>query len=244
MRCADGADINDHTAVTLCEILPAFLTHSVHETECVDAKCLVQHFVGHVRDGGVVIHDNVLEKGSVLKNFPVLKPASEIEAGLFYSQLEPDKDAELATVGHLRMDFGHSGKEFWHTWWPHNGDRFNTDEFKDELQMIVDTLRQNGLLQDLASMRAYCARNGGVITKDGRCFGYVVDTEHYRYCLRCTPAPGEYQGYLYCYDLRQQQLSQQARLVGRVTYAGGEEQIFTDSQTYLDTIREELPYPK
>ena len=90
---------------------------------------------------------NVPEKGSVLKNFPVLKPASEIEAGLFYSQLEPDKDAELATVGHLRMDFGHSGKEFWHTWWPHNGDRFNTDEFKDELQMIVDTLRQNGLLQ-------------------------------------------------------------------------------------------------
>src|SRR5699024_5205250 len=51
-----------------------------------------------------------------------------------------------------------------------------------------------------------------------------------------------YQGYLYCYDLRQQQLSQQARLVGRVTYAGGEEQIFTDSQTYLDAIREELPY--
>ena len=108
--------------------------------------------------------------------------------------------------------------------------------------MIVETLRQNGLLQDLASMRAYCARNGGAITKDGRCFGYVVDTEHYRYCLRCTPAPGEYQGYLYCYDLRQQQLIQQAGLVGRVTYAGGEEKGFTDPQTYLDTIRDELPY--
>lgn len=184
----------------------------------------------------------VPEKGSVLQNFPVLRPASEIEVGLFYSELEPDKDAELATVGHLRMDFGHSGKEFWHTWWPHNGDRFNTDEFKDELQMIVETLRQNGFLQDLASMRAYCARNGGTITKDGRSFGYVVDTEHYRYCLRCTPAPGEYQGYLYCYDLRQQQLIQQAGLVGRVTYAGGEEKGFTDPQTYLDTIREELPY--
>ena len=114
------------------------------------------------------------EKGSVLKDFLALRPASEIEGGLFYSKLKPDKDAELATVGHLRMDFGHSGKEFWHTWWPHNGDRFNTDEFKDELQMIVDMLRRNGLLQDLASMHAYCARNGGVITKDGRSFGYVV----------------------------------------------------------------------
>ena len=108
--------------------------------------------------------------------------------------------------------------------------------------MFVDTLRQDGALQDLASMRAYCARKGRAITKVGRCFGYVVDTEHDRYCLRCTPVPGEYQGYLYCYDLRQQQLSQQARPVGRVTYASGEEQIFTDPQKYLDAIREELPY--
>lgn len=30
--------------------------------------------------------------------------------------------------------------------------------------------------------------------------------------------------------------------MGRVTYAGGEEQTFTDAQKYLDTIREELPY--
>ena len=38
------------------------------------------------------------------------------------------------------------------------------------------------------------------------------------------------------------EVGRRTRPVGRVTYAGGEEQIFTDSQTYLDTIREELPY--
>ena len=43
-------------------------------------------------------------------------PASLDEVGLFYS--EEKLDEALGTVGHLRMDFGHGEKEFWHTWWP------------------------------------------------------------------------------------------------------------------------------
>ena len=171
-----------------------------------------------------------------------LRPASIEEAGLFYSQMDEAEDAVLGTVGHIRMDFGASGKEFYHTWWPHNGDQFNTGEFKDELQKFVDMLRSDGPLTNLASMRNYCYQHGGKITEDGRCFGYIAETEHYRYCLRCTPSPGEYQGYLYSYDLRQQRMAQQAKPVGRITYASGEEQTFTDAQKYLDTIREELPY--
>lgn len=176
-------------------------------------------------------------------NTPVhIRPASIEEAGLFYSQMDEAEDAVLGTVGHIRMDFGASGKEFYHTWWPHNGDQFNTGEFKDELQKFVDMLRTDGPLTNLASMRNYCYQHGGKITEDGRCFGYIAETEHYRYCLRCTPSPGEYQGYLYSYDLRQQRMAQQAKPVGRITYASGEEQTFTDTQKYLDTIREELPY--
>lgn len=171
-----------------------------------------------------------------------LRPASIEEAGLFYSQMDEAEDAVLGTVGHIRMDFGASGKEFYHTWWPHNGDQFNTGEFKDELQKFVDMLRADGPLTNLASMRNYCYQHGGKITEDGRCFGYIAETEHYRYCLRCTPSPGEYQGYLYSYDLRQQRMAQQAKPVGRITYASGEEQTFTDAQKYLDTIREELQY--
>ena len=176
-------------------------------------------------------------------NTPVhIRPASIEEAGLFYSQMDEAEDAVLGTVGHIRMDFGASGKEFYHTWWPHNGDQFNTGEFKDELQKFVDMLRADGPLTNLASMRNYCYQHGGKITEDGRCFGYIAETEHYRYCLRCTPSPGEYQGYLYSYDLRQQRMAQQAKPVGRITYASGEGQTFTDTQKYLDTIREELPY--
>ena len=176
------------------------------------------------------------------ENGVLLRPASLEEAGLFYSELDAEQDKALGTVGHIRMDFGHNGKEFWHTWWPHNEDQLNTPEFKDELQTIVDTLRTDGPLKDLTAMRSFCAQNGGAITRDGRSFGYVVETDHYRYCLRCTPSPGDYQGYLYCYDKQQQELAHQVKLVGRVTYADGTRQEFTDPQQYLRTIREELPY--
>ena len=149
-------------------------------------------------------------KQNVKVNTPIhIRPASHEEAGLFYSQMKETEDAALGTVGHVRMDFGSSGKGFYHTWWPHNDDQFNTKEFKGELQEVVD--------------------------------GYVVDTEHYRYCLRCTPSPGDYQGYLYCYDLRQQQMAQQAKPVGRVIFADGSRMDYTDTQEYLRCIQEELP---
>lgn len=134
-----------------------------------------------------------------MDNIHTVRPASINEVGLFYSQLDQAQDFSLRTVGHLRMDFGSSGKEFWHTWWPHNDDKFNTEEFKNDLQVVVDYLRVDGPLKDLQSMKTYCHENGGEIDEDDH-YGYVVETERYRYCLRCTPRPGEYHGYLYCYN--------------------------------------------
>ena len=171
-----------------------------------------------------------------------LRPASVEEAGLFYSQMEEGEDQSLGTVGHLRMDFGQGGKEFWASWWGRGDEPLKTPEFQKELQQVVVELQRSGPLKDLKSMRAYCGSHGGAIADGGSTHGYIAETEHYRYCLRCTPLPGHYQGYLYCYDLRQQRLTQKEALVGRVTYAGGEERTFTDAQKYLDTIREELPY--
>lgn len=55
----------------------------------------------------------------------------------------------------------------------------------------------------------YCWQHGGSITEDRRSYGYIAETENYRFCLRCTPFPGEYQGYLYCYDLCQQEMYRQ-----------------------------------
>lgn len=69
----------------------------------------------------------------------ILRPASPGEAKLFYS-MDAEEDRALGTVGHLRIDFGHGGKEFWHTWWPHNGDQFNTPEFKEISQSRISSL--------------------------------------------------------------------------------------------------------
>lgn len=171
-----------------------------------------------------------------------LRPASREEAGLFYSELDEAKDEALGTVGHLRLDFGSGGKEFWSTWWPHNGNQLNTPEFKQNLQELVDALRENGPLKNLAAMGAYCRQQGGLITEDGRSYGYIAETEHYRYCLRCTPYQGEYNGYLYIYDLRQQAMAQQNRPIGRAAFANGEQREYHDAQTYLAGIRQELPY--
>ena len=65
MRRADRADVDDHAAVTLCEILPAFLAHTVHETKRIDAERLMQHFVGQISNGGIVVHDTGVVDGNV-----------------------------------------------------------------------------------------------------------------------------------------------------------------------------------
>ena len=45
----------------------------------------------------------------------------------------------------------------------------------------------------------------------------------------------------YCYNLRQQQMAQQAKPVGRVIFADGSRMDYTDTQEYLRCIQEELP---
>ena len=113
----------------------------------------------------------------------------------------------MGGIGHVRMDFGGSGKEFWHTWHPRGAESLNTPEFKAELQQVVDKLRET-VLKDLSSMRRFCYENGGKIPGGwSQNYGYVVETEHYEYCLRCNPVPGDYQAYLSCYDLNEQKIN-------------------------------------
>ena len=169
-----------------------------------------------------------------------IRPARSEETGLFYTP-HPEEDKRLGTVGHVRMDFGRSGNEFWHTWWPRGPEELNSPAFKLELQEVVDTLRES-VLKNRFAMERFCYEHGGKISGGWtQNYGYIVETEHYRYCLRCTPSPGDYQGYLYCYDLRQQQMAQQAKPVGRVTFADGSRMDYTDAQEYLRCIQKELP---
>lgn len=60
-----------------------------------------------------------------------MRPAAPEEAGIFYA-LSCEKDEELGAIGHVRIDFGYEGQEFWHTWWPRGPENLNTPEFKAE----------------------------------------------------------------------------------------------------------------
>ena len=95
-----------------------------------------------------------------------IRPARPEEAGLFYTP-HPEEDKRLGTVGHVRMDFGRSGNEFWHTWWPRGPEELNSPAFKAELQQIVGKLRED-VLKSRFAMERFCYNHGGKI--DG---GYV-----------------------------------------------------------------------
>ncbi len=136
----------------------------------------------------------------------MLRPASPDEAGFFYA-LEPEEDERLGAIGHVRIDFGHRGQEFWHTWWPRGPEELNTPEFKEELDKVVNDLRQS-VLKDLSSMRRYCHSHDGEITGGSCCqnYGFVLETDRYTYRLRCNPIEGDYQAYLTCFDKQAQQM--------------------------------------
>ena len=136
----------------------------------------------------------------------MLRPASSEEAGLFYSQT-PERDEELGAIGHVRIDFGYEGKEFWHTWWPRGPEELNTQEFKEDLNKVVNDLRQ-GILKDLSSMRRRCYGSEGAIEGGSCCqnYGFTLETERYLYRLRCNPIEGDYQCYLSCFVRQEQQL--------------------------------------
>ena len=134
-----------------------------------------------------------------------LRPATTQEKSLFYSR-KWEQDAAEGTIGHLRMDFGDG--RLHHTWWLHNDDRFNTPEFKAVLQEFMDEMRTLGPLKSESVMHRWCCRYPGAELERDR-FGFIAETENYRFCLRCSPFSDDY-SYLYCYDLNQQRMAMAA----------------------------------
>ena len=133
-----------------------------------------------------------------------LRPASPDESELFFA-LPPEKDKELGAIGHVRIDFGSSRTEFHHTRWPRGPRKLNTQEFQEELKKVLGDLRK-GVLKSLGAMEGYCWNHGGEIGGGSCCrnYGYVLETEHYIYRLRCNPTPGDYQAYLSCFVNRKE----------------------------------------
>ena len=117
----------------------------------------------------------------------------------FFFALKDEVDEKYGCIGHLRIDFGHGGKEFWTTWHQRGVEEWNGEDFKREIDPVVNTLRRT-VLKDLTSMKEFCHANGGEIPGEWtEMWGYVTETDKYRYFLRCIPKQGEYNAYLTCF---------------------------------------------
>jgi hypothetical protein len=130
-----------------------------------------------------------------------IKPTVNDEADLLFSH--SDRDAELGCIGHLRADFGRTGDEFWTSWWEHCGE-LKTQAFKDELDEVVNHLRESGnMLDGYNGLMKFCGMN-----PDSRLeskyrddsYGFRIDTDNHSYLLRGCLTRGDYNLYCYCYD--------------------------------------------
>ena len=110
-------------------------------------------------------------------------------------------DEEQACIGHLRGDFA-QGTEFWTTWWDHQEELVDQD-FKDELDSVVNALRKNGPLKNLSAMQSFCWKHkqAQMSPESGKdYYGFRVDTPKRRYYLRFLPLRGNYNFYIYCHQ--------------------------------------------
>ena len=129
------------------------------------------------------------------EKYPLLETGRDEEALFFSSDLQ-----DKACIGHLRGDFG-SGTQFYTTWWDHH-EELKDQEFKDELDDVVNTLRKGGPLKDFPAMRRFCREHPQtqMSPRSGSEYhGLRVDTAKHRYYLRFCPMRGNYNFYIYCY---------------------------------------------
>ncbi len=129
------------------------------------------------------------------EKYPFLEIGGDEENMLFSTTLQ-----DQARIGHLRGDFGR-GTEFWTTWWDRH-EELKGQDFKDELDDLVNTLRKDGPLKDLSAMQKFCWNHPQARMSpeaDSRCYAFRVDTDRCRFYLRCIPERGDYNFYLYCY---------------------------------------------
>ena len=111
-------------------------------------------------------------------------------------------EGQTGNIGHLRGDFGSGGYGFYTTWNDHRP-QWKTDEFKTELDDVINALRspEYGLLQNRPAMSEYARRFPNSAFRGNYCteYGFRVDTEKHAYLLRCNLTKGDYNFYCYCY---------------------------------------------
>lgn len=108
---------------------------------------------------------------------------------------------QSGNIGHLRGDFGSSEQGFYTSWFD-TRPQWKTDEFKAELDEVINALRaEKGLLHNRYDMSAFARRFSDSSFMGNYCteYGFRTDTEKHAFLFRCNPTKGDYNFYCYCY---------------------------------------------
>ena len=150
-----------------------------------------------------------------------IEPVSKSQQFLLYS--DETMDAARGTIGRLRFDFGKNGNEFWFTWFPHNGDRLNTSEFKDEFDCVVNYLRSPGKpLSNFRAVKQFRFADGSrpvlLPNPDAPSYAIKIETDNYIYYVRLETIAQQY-NYIYCYSKAARSIGKKAEHQRDVCYA-------------------------
>ena len=107
---------------------------------------------------------------------------------------------QCGLIGHLRADMDSDGNDFFSSWEDYRKE-LKTDEFKDEFDKVINSLREEGdILYNRKALAKYCYSSPQAkMNNEQDYYGVRVDTEKYAYLCRLNPNKGEYNLYCYCY---------------------------------------------
>lgn len=130
-----------------------------------------------------------------------IRPLTEAEQKYTYTQ-SMQLQGQTGCIGHLRGDFDKGGNGFFTSWDDHRK-QWKTDEFKSELDDVINALRSSeyGLLENRSAMSKYAAQYPESTFQGNYCteYGFRAETEKHAFLIRCNPTPGDYNFYCYCY---------------------------------------------
>ncbi len=108
--------------------------------------------------------------------------------------------AQTGFHGYLRGYFDKCGETYFDTYFPH---KTPADEgFFEALQKVMDTLRDDGMLQSFRTMKNWCITDGWDSHFVGNWaveFAFRVDHNGFAFLFRLIPMPGDYHVYVHCY---------------------------------------------
>ncbi len=98
-------------------------------------------------------------------------------------------EGQTGTIGHLRGDFATTGYGFYTTWFD-TRPQWKSDEFKADLDTVINALREDkGLLHNRYDMSAFARHFPESAIKGNYCteYGFRVDTRNTLFCFGAIP---------------------------------------------------------